>query len=89
MVRGTQKKVVYLKNTGSAVFDEAFFIVKDEKERGFSEEDLLREANRIVAEKAMHGRAEEKGGVFLPAFLFFLFGMLFSIFVSAAAFFLF
>ena len=29
VVRGCQKKIVYLKNTGSEVFDEAYFVVND------------------------------------------------------------
>ena len=90
MVRGTQKKVVYIKNTGGAVFDEAFFLLKEERGSGFSGDDILREADRIIAERTVRGgHREEKRGIFLPAWLFFLFGMLFSVLVSSAAFLLF
>ncbi len=49
MVRGYQKRVVHLKNTESDAFDEAFFLVSAEG-REMCEGELLREANRIVAE---------------------------------------
>jgi hypothetical protein len=29
MVRGCQKKIIYLKNTGSEVFEEAYFVVRE------------------------------------------------------------
>ena len=29
MVRGCQKKIIYLKSTGSEVFDEAYFVLSD------------------------------------------------------------
>ena len=50
MVRGYQKRIIHLKSTESAVFDEAFFLVNEEKSRGMGESELIREANRIVDE---------------------------------------
>ena len=53
-MRGYQKRVVFLKNIESAIFDEAYFIIKpsysasDEKKR--KETDLINEANRIIEE---------------------------------------
>ena len=50
-VRGYQKKVIYLKNTGSPLFDEAYFIVSREGEAtGLAEGDMVYEANRIIDE---------------------------------------
>ena len=49
MVRGCQKKIIYLKNTGSKVFDEAYFIVKDNTKCDVMDEcDMVEEANRIL-----------------------------------------
>ena len=31
MVKGCERRVVHLKNTDSALFEEAFFLLKDEK----------------------------------------------------------
>ena len=50
MVRGCQKKIVYLKNTGSEVFDEAYFVVRDGALANKSECDMVEEANRILNE---------------------------------------
>ena len=51
MVRGCQKKIIYLKNTGSEVFEEAYFVVR-EKNLAYesSECDMIEEANRILDE---------------------------------------
>lgn len=88
MVRGTQKRIVYVKNTGGAVFEEAFFVVKDGKESGLSDGDMLGEATRIIEEHTVRGgRREEERRKNFPAWLFFLFGMLLSLVVSACAYF--
>ena len=50
MVRGCQKKIVYLKSTGSDVFDEAYFVVREMALDKMSECDMVKEANRILEE---------------------------------------
>ena len=51
MIKGCRKNVVYIKDTGSDMFREAFFIVSDaEKSRAVSETDMLREARRLIAD---------------------------------------
>lgn len=60
MVRGYQKRVVFMKNTGSEFFDEAYFVVCDDK-MGGSEADMINEANRIIDEACCGIR--EKGRV--------------------------
>lgn len=51
MVRGCQKKIIYLKNTKSNMFEEAYFIIRnglpDEEQ---NECDMVKEANRILNE---------------------------------------
>ena len=50
-MRGYQKKVIFLKNTGSELFDEAYFVMKcDEKMRFFSHATMVSEARRIIEE---------------------------------------
>lgn len=49
MVKGYQKRVVFMKNTGSEFFDEAYFVVCDSQGTP-SEEDMISEANRIIDE---------------------------------------
>ena len=46
-MKGCQRKIVYLKNTKSAYFDEAYFIMKPNAENS-GEESILREAERIL-----------------------------------------
>ena len=50
MVRGCQKKIIYLKNTGSDVFDEAYFIINDKALSSEDDVDMVKEANRILDE---------------------------------------
>ena len=51
MVRGCQKKIIYLKNSGSDLFEEAYFIIKNSpRYEEFSECDMIEEANRIIEE---------------------------------------
>ncbi len=51
-MRGYQKKVVYLKNTGSSVFEEAYFVIKSNSQRieRYTNRELIEEANRIIEE---------------------------------------
>ncbi len=73
MVRGYQKRIIHLKNTESAVFDEAFFLVNEKNTQGMCEKELIREANRIVDESL---RSKEKKAKKIKEYLFRV-GMLF------------
>lgn len=52
--KGTQKKMIMLKNTGSEYFEQAYFIIRDECSRASNqsctENDMIKEANRIISE---------------------------------------
>ena len=61
MVRGCQKKIIYLKNTESEVFDEAYFVVSDKNPSVMKECDMVEEANRILSECI--SITEEKGKI--------------------------
>ena len=52
MLRGCQKKIVFLKNTGSKIFDEAYFVISD-KGKESAPHDLIVEANRIIEENVL------------------------------------
>ena len=56
MVRGCQKKIIYLKNTDSEVFDEAYFVLRDERLGTVEECDMVKEANRILGECITHNK---------------------------------
>ncbi|NLY68432.1 MAG: hypothetical protein GX067_01380 [Clostridiales bacterium] len=52
VMKGCQKRIIVMKNTGSNLFDEAYFILKDSAVRSpsISEQDMVGEAARIIAE---------------------------------------
>ncbi len=52
MIRGCSKKVIVVKDTGSSIFEEAYFIVNP-KETARKYSDFLAEANRIIASKSV------------------------------------
>lgn len=87
-MRGCEKRVIYLKNTGSDLFDEAYFVVSHVGEIAPSESlDMVSEANRIIDECIEDKntlRREEKvkriSGFILPFFL----GTLFTTLVLGA-----
>ena len=60
-MRGCQKKVIYIKNTGSDVFEEAYFVVKEKHDMYSFEGDFLTEANRIVDEISLTGIKKRYG----------------------------
>ena len=53
-MRGYQKKVIYLKNTGSRHFEEAYFVVRPGEKA--SPDKMIDEANRIIEENTNGGR---------------------------------
>jgi hypothetical protein len=83
MVKGCERRVVYLKNTDSMVFEEAFFVMKDAKtEKPPSSTEMVREANRILSENmTVEGMLREPSSPSLSlkqACLSFLSGVVFS-----------
>ena len=60
-MRGCQKKVIYVKNTGSRHFEEAYFVMRPECDgAGVSRLGMIKEANRIITENF-----EKKSGGFI------------------------
>ena len=58
MVKGCERRIVHLKNTGSTVFEEAFFLMEEEKnEKPPSYAAMVREATRIIEENITVGGA--------------------------------
>ena len=47
-MRGCQKRVIYLKNTGSRHFEEAYFVIRSGE--CTSDKSMIDEANRIISE---------------------------------------
>ena len=77
-MKGYQKKVIYLKNTGSHIFDEAmFFVSREGEEQRARYSDMVDEASRIIDEclgkENRRGRDVKRG--FFAFFAPFLLGV--------------
>ena len=60
MIKGCEKRVVWLRNTDSEVFDQAYFILSDAAyENKKSEGDIVSEAKRIIGQSPISGWWEE------------------------------
>ena len=68
MVRGCQKKIVYLKSTGSEVFSDAYFVVRDGALADMCECDMVKEANRILDECVTLDATVSRGRVLVDLF---------------------
>ena len=78
MIKGCQKNIIFLKNTESELFDEAYFVMKPNAPQK-SEKDIIWEATRLV-----NGFDEETSSKrsWVGGLLFFLAGLLTGIFAS-------
>lgn len=85
-MKGYQKKVIFLKNTGSNLFDEAYFVMsRDGENSSLGEEDMVSEANRIIDESLGIKRGEKKG-ISFGRFASRTFPFLLGSFITAAVF---
>lgn len=83
-MRGYQKKVIYLKNTGSHIFDEAvFFVSREGEEQRLGHSDMVIEASRIIEESL--GEENTGGRDAARGFLAFLAPFLLGISVCSLA----
>lgn len=82
-LKGCEKRVILVKNPKSAVFEEAYFILRRDGEE-VSEEDIVSETERLLAE----GEKSEKGRLTfgIDELLFFAAGLFLALLVSAALF---
>jgi hypothetical protein len=57
MLRGAEKRMIVVRTRDSRMFEEAYFVVRPEVDRGMgTETDMLREANRILEGSAAENR---------------------------------
>ena len=68
-MRGYQKRVIYVKNTGSRHFEEAYFVMRSDCDGAAASPDsMILEANRIINENFK----KRKGGFFYSKRWYFL-----------------
>lgn len=81
MLRGCQKKIIVLKNTGSEMFEEAYFIIKPEFEDK-SDFNIIEEATKIISSNQLvvkKPRVKKEIPLLLPFGIGALLGALLSI----------
>ncbi len=88
MLKGTQKQIIFLKDTKSGIFDEAYFILKPSGVSTVTRSDMVEEANRIIsssliAEKSTLPEKKKKKNT-LPLWCFIL-GLCLGILISLFA----
>ena len=76
MIKGAQKRMIVVKTGDSAVFEEAYFVMRsDEMAEGKTDKDMISEADRIISENFENKRFRIGKG-FITATLSFLCGSL-------------
>ena len=87
-MRGYQKRVIYLKNIGSSVFEEAYFVIKPgckRLEENKNEPNFINEANRII-EESVKPYKNKRGAIGIKETVFFISGFLISALIFLLAF---
>ena len=82
-MRGYQRRVIFLKNTGSALFEEAYFLMRSEEmTEGKSEADMVSEAARIIEEN--FGKRKKRRNTYrlLTLFLSFISGAILTLIIA-------
>ena len=82
-MRGYQRNVIYLKNVGSSVFEEAYFVIRPgaENDEKSKRQDFISEANRII-EESVGNQKGKRGAIGLKETIFFISGFLISSIIS-------
>ncbi len=70
MIKGCQKSIIFLKDTGSELFDEAYFVVKPTAPQK-KERDIVLEASRLI--NGLDDTKPKKAAKKLSSFLLGLF----------------
>lgn len=59
MIKGCERRIIYVRDTGSPVFREAYFVLRDGAP-SVPEKDMVAEAERIIRERAQPHRFADK-----------------------------
>ena len=72
MVKGCHRRMVVLKCASDSAFESAYFILRNEKERSFSEDEMISQANEIMTKSCFSRkqRGELKRALILAAAFF-------------------
>ena len=81
MLKGCQKKIIFLKDTGSRAFDEAYFVINPSYEER-ADFDIVSEATKIVNGTVVSPPRKKRGNVG-GTMLFFCLGSIFGAVLTA------
>lgn len=86
--KGCERKMIMIKNTGSDYFDEAYFILKEKQNTKayVNEDDMLKEANRIVNDNMISLKPREAKKIFKPDIFTFCAGLFTGLFCTTLLF---
>lgn len=87
MLKGCQKRIVFIKNTECDLFDEAYFILKNDVPYNEMNDDIVRKATAIINQNGF-SQAKKKRKKPKKGLLLFLLGWLFSAILSTIIFFI-
>ena len=82
-MRGYQRRVIFLKNTGSALFEEAYFVMRSEEmTEGKTEADMVSEAGRIIEENFGKRNKSAKISRLLTLMISFMSGAILTLIIA-------
>ena len=77
MLRGIQKNIIQMRTPNSRFFEEVYFILRAERRKEGTKDEMLAEANRILSESDTDRRRSKKGaGRVRGKIYLFFFGLL-------------
>lgn len=59
MIKGSERRMIYIRDTGSNLFREAYFVLR-ENAPASSEKDMIAEAERIIRERFVPGAVKKR-----------------------------
>ena len=67
MIKGARKQLIVIRTGNSRYFDEAYFVLRREvKPRRTSRDEMIKEANRILAESGMEDQKPKRRAKVAP-----------------------
>lgn len=79
MIKGCQRRVVMIKNPKNPLFEEAYFIIREEYAADeIDHDDIVGEAERLISEYAQKKERKKKRKLSVAELLFFASGTLIS-----------
>ena len=85
MVKGCQRQMVVLKCAPDSAFESAYFILRHERQKNLSQEDIVEQANRLIRENCFVRDKKRKRRYILLAALSFGCGALLSSAITVLA----